>query len=81
METVFPVSENKFFNKCYSFRRVETEFSTSVPLFGPNFVLVETIIKIKVKAISYRVISLLLLETIFYAFFIYIPAGESSFLA
>ena len=58
------------------------DFLSNVLLFRANFVLVETIIQIKVETISYRVISLLLLETIFYAFFyIHIPAGESSFSA
>ena len=43
--------------------------------------LEETVIQIKVNTVFNRVTSLLLLETIFYTFFIYIPAGESSFLA
>ena len=33
-----------------SFRRLETDFLLSVCLFRPNFVLIETIIQIKVKA-------------------------------
>ena len=69
MEAVFPASENGFSIECYLFRRVGMDFLSSVLLFRANFVLVETIIQIKVKAISYRVTSLLLLKTIFYAFF------------
>ena len=65
----FPASGNGFFIECYSFRRVETEFLSSVLLFRANFVLVETIIQFKVKAVSYRLTSLLPLEIIFYAFF------------
>ena len=51
---------------------MEKDFLSSVLLFRVKFVLVETIAQIKVKAISYRVTSVLLLDTIFYAFFIYI---------
>ena len=81
MEAVFPASGNGFFIECYLLRPVETEFLSSVPLFRANFTLEETIIQIKVNTVFNRVTSLLLLETIFYTFFIYIPAGESSFLA
>ena len=74
MEAVFLASGNEFFNKCYLFRPLETDFLSSVLLLRANFVLVETIIQIKVKAISYRATSPLLLETIFYAFFyIFLP--------
>ena len=81
MEAVFPASGNGFFIECYLLQLVETEFLSSVPLFRANFTLEETIIQIKVNTVFNRVTSLLLLETIFYTFFIYIPAGESSFLA
>ena len=81
MEAVFPASGNGFFIECYLLRLVETEFLSSVPLLRANFTLEETIIQIKVNTVFNRVTSLLLLETIFYTFFIYIPAGESSFLA
>ena len=49
MEAVFPGSGNGFSIKCYSFRRVETDFFFSVLLFRAILVLVETIIQIKVK--------------------------------
>ena len=49
MEVVFPASGNGFSIECYSFRLVETDFRSSVPLFRANLVPVETIIQIKVK--------------------------------
>ena len=81
MEAVFPASGNGFFIECYLLQLVETEFLSSVPLFTANFTLEETVIQIKVNTVFHTVTSLLLLETIFYTFFVYIPAGESSFLA
>ena len=62
-----------------SFWRVETDFLLSVHLFRANFLPVETTIQIKVKPFFYRVTSLLLLEAIFYMFFLDILTGESSF--
>ena len=64
-----------------SFWRVETDFLLSVHLFRANFLPVETTIQIKVKPFFYRVTSLLLLEAIFYMFFLDILTGESSFFA
>ena len=76
---------------------METDFLSNAILSDERnkiflLVLMETIIQIKVKPfpISYRVISLLQLETIFYLFvyiyiyiyiyiYMYVPAGESSF--
>ena len=49
VEVVFPASVNRFYIECYSFRRAGTDFLSSVLLFRANFVLVETIIKIKVR--------------------------------
>ena len=49
MEAVFQASGQGFSIECYSLRRVETEFLSSVLLLRANFVLVETIIQIKVK--------------------------------
>ena len=49
VEAVFPASGNGFSTKCYSFRQVETNFLFDFLLFKANFVLVETIIQIKVK--------------------------------
>ena len=49
MEPVFPATGNGFSLKCYLFRRVQTDFFSSVLLFRANFVLLETIIQIKVK--------------------------------
>ena len=49
MEAVFSAGGNGFSIKCYSFRRVETDFLSSTLLFRENFVLDETIIQIKVK--------------------------------
>ena len=49
VKVVFPASVNGFSIECYSFRRVETDFFSSVFLFRANFVLAETIIQIKVK--------------------------------
>ena len=72
MEAVFPASGNGLPIKCYSFGRVAIYFFSSVLLFTANFVLVETIIQIKVKPFLIELYTfLLLLETIFYAFFMY----------
>ena len=49
MEAVFPASGNRFSMACYSFRRMGTDFLSSVILFRANFVLVETIVQIKMK--------------------------------
>ena len=49
MESVFPASGNEFSIECYSFLRVETDFFSSALLFRAHFVLVETIIQIKVN--------------------------------
>ena len=49
MEAVFPASGNEFSIECYSFLRVETDFFSSALLFRAHFVLVETIIQIKVN--------------------------------
>ena len=43
---IFFASGNGFFSECF---RVETDFLLSFRLFRANFVLVETIIQIKVK--------------------------------
>ena len=49
VKTVFPVIINGFSIECYLFRRMKTDFLSSALLFRANFVLVETIIQIKVK--------------------------------
>ena len=49
VEAVFLASINRLYIECYLFRRVETDFFFSVLLFRANFVLVETIIQIRVK--------------------------------
>ena len=49
VEAVFPASGNEFSIEFSSFPRVETDFFSSVLLFRANFVLVKTIIQIKVK--------------------------------
>ena len=67
---IFFASGNGFFSNA-SFRRAERDFLLSFRLFRAN--LGETIF--------YRVISLLLLEAIFYVFFLDIRVGESSFSA
>ena len=72
MEEVFPASGNGFSIECHSFRRVGTDFFSSVVLFRANVDAIANLYSNKGKTISYRVTSLLLLETIFCAFFIYI---------
>ena len=49
-EAAFPASGNRFSIECYLLLRVETDFLSKVLLFEANFVLVETIIQIKVKS-------------------------------
>ena len=48
-EAVFPASKNGFSVECYSLQRVKTDFLSSFPLFSANFMLVKTLIQIKVK--------------------------------
>ena len=49
MEVVFPAGGSEFLIECYSFRRAETDFFSSILLFRANILLVETIIQIKGK--------------------------------
>ena len=49
MKAVSPASGNGFSIEYHSFQRVETDFFSGVLLFRANFMLVETIMKTKVK--------------------------------
>ena len=80
-EAVFPASKNGFSMECYSFQRVETDFLSSVLLFSANFVLVKTLIQIKVKPFLIEQPLSNYWKLFSTRFFIYIPAGESNFSA
>ena len=53
METVFPANGNRFFIE-YFIPAMEMEFLSGVLLFRVNVVLLETIIQVKVKPLSYH---------------------------
>ena len=80
-EAVFPASKNGFSMECYSLQRVEPDFLSSVLLFSANFVLVKTLIQIKVKPFLIEQPLSNYWKLFSTRFFIYIPAGESNFSA
>ena len=80
-EAVFPASKNGSSMECYLLQRGETDFLSSVLLFSANFVLAKTLLQIKVKPFLIEQPLSNYWTLFFTRFFIYIPAGESSFLA
>ena len=80
-EAVFPASKNGSSMECYLLQRGETDFLSSILLFSANFVLVKTLIQIKVKPFVIEQPLSNYWKLFSTRFFIYIPAGENNFSA